>query len=415
MQDIWCHILSLVPLSDAARASCVSRAFLHAWRCRPNLILNQDTLRSRTHVSKEDFRHTLDCILRRHLGVGVKTLHLISAKIKYNFPCSLLSEGIRNSIRHLKLGYCAFRPTPELGPLRSLTSLCFHTVGITGYELECFFSHSRALEQLTLFNCQEIICLKIPCELQQLNSLRASGCYGLKVIENKAPNLSNLNISGKVKLSGEILQMKHLGMFFGNVVSYARSELPSILPNLETLYLTSNNEDHTPMLPTKFMYLKQLTISTTSVSTFPPSYDYCSLVSFLDASPLLETLVLEVIQLCMQHASVSDNSSSLRQIDERNYCCLKSVKISGFTSAKSLVELTCHILKNAKSLESVTLDTCFGWRCSDKNHEWCFPLRDGIRREAPRALKAIRTYIADKVPATAKFSVLEPCRRCHKV
>lgn len=117
----------------------------------------------------------------------------------------------------------------------------------------------------------------------------------------------------------------------------------------------------------------------------------------------------------MRHASVSDNSSSLRQIDERNYCCLKSVKISGFTSAKSLVELTCHILKNANSLESVTLDTCYGWRCSEKNREWCFPLRDGIRREAPRALKAIRTYITDKVPATAKFSVLEPCRRCHKV
>ncbi|CAO2211613.1 unnamed protein product, partial [Urochloa humidicola] len=94
---------------------------------------------------------------------------------------------------------------------------------------------------------------------------------------------------------GETLQMKHLGMLFENVVSYARSELPSILPNLETLYLTSNNEDvHTPMLPTKFMYLKQLTISTTTGLTFPPSYDYFSLVSFLDASPLLETLVLDV-------------------------------------------------------------------------------------------------------------------------
>lgn len=278
MQDIWCHILSLVPLSDAARASCVSRAFLHTWRCRPNLILNQDTLRSCTHVSKANFRHTIDCILRRHSGVGVKTLHLvfdgianncdldswlqvavapgieelvflpISAEIKYNFPCSLLSEGIRNSIRHLKLGYCAFRPTPELGPLRSLTSLFFLTVGITGYELECIFSHSRALEQLTLFSCQEIICLKIPCELQQLNSLRVNYCYRLTVIENKAPNLSNLNISGKVKLSGETLQMKHLGIFFGNVVSYARSELPSILPNLETLYLTSNNEVYTKTL-----------------------------------------------------------------------------------------------------------------------------------------------------------------------
>ena len=169
MQDIWRHIHSLVPLRDAARASCVSRVFLHSWRCRPNLIFNRHTLRSKAHVSGANLSHTLDCILRRHSGVGVKILQLvlkdianngdldswlqvaaapgieelilmpISGMIKYNFPCSLLSEGIRNSIRLLTLGYCAFRPTLELGPLRSLTSLCLDTVGITGYELECFF------------------------------------------------------------------------------------------------------------------------------------------------------------------------------------------------------------------------------------------------------------------------------------
>ncbi|RLN13508.1 hypothetical protein C2845_PM09G23770 [Panicum miliaceum] len=391
MQDIWRHIHSTVPLCDAARASCVSRAFLHSWRCRPNLILNRDTLRSKAHVSGANFSHTLDCILRRHSGVGVKTLQLvlddianngdldswlqeavapgieelvllpISEMIKYNFPCSLLSEGIRNSIRHLTLGYCAFRPTPELGPLRSLTSLCLDTVGITGYPSPDPAQCGKPTALGTPF---------IPCELQQLSSLRVCGGWRLKVIESKAPNLSNLAITGKVKLSGETLQMKHLSMLFGNVVCYARSELPSILPNLETLELTSGYE-----------------------------------VPF----------ILQVTQQRMRHASVFGDSSSLRQIDEHKYCCLKSVKISGFTSAKSLVELTCHILKNAVSLESVTLDTLYGWRCSEENRASCNHMGNGIPREAPRALEAIRTYITDKVPATAKFSVVEPCRRCHKV
>ncbi|KAG2614343.1 hypothetical protein PVAP13_4KG383403 [Panicum virgatum] len=309
-EDIWRHIHSLVPLRDAACASCVSRAFLHSWRCRPNLIFNRHTLRSKAHVSGANLSHTLDCILRRHSGVGVKTLQLvlkdianngdldswlqvaaapgieelilmpISEMIKYNFLCSHLLEGVRNSIRLLTLGYCAFRPTPELGPLRSLTSLCLDTVGITGYDLECFFSHSRALERLVLMDCQEIICLKIPCELQQLSSLRVCGCWRLKVIESKAPNLSNLAIIGK--------------------------------------------DVHTPMLPTKFMYLKQLTISITSGLTFSPSYDYFSVVSFLDASPSLEILVLDVSQQRMGHASVFEDSSSLRQIDESNYCCHKT-------------------------------------------------------------------------------------------
>ncbi|CAN6311955.1 unnamed protein product, partial [Urochloa humidicola] len=104
----------------------------------------------------------------------------------------------------------------------------------------------------------------------------------------------------------------------------------------ETLDLTSGDEAvHTPMLPTKFMYLKQLTISIRSGLTFSSSYDYFSLVSFLDTSPSLEILVLDVTQQRMRHASVFEDSPSLRQIDERNYCCLKSVKISGFTSAKS--------------------------------------------------------------------------------
>ncbi|CAL5085339.1 unnamed protein product [Urochloa decumbens] len=250
----------------------------------------------------------------------------------------------------------------------------------------------------------------------QLSSLKVCGCCKLKVIESKAPNVSNLAIDRKVKLSGETLQMKHLSMFFENLVCYARSELPSILPNLETLDLTSFDEAvHTPMLPIKFMYLKQLTISITSGLTFSPSYDYFSLVSFLDASPSLETLFLDVTQQRMSHASVFEDSSSLRQIDERDYCCLKSVKISGFTSAKSLVELTCHVLKNAVSLESITLDTLYGRRCSEENRGSCRPMANGILREAPRALEAIRTYITDKVPATAKFSVVEPCRRCHKV
>ena len=117
----------------------------------------------------------------------------------------------------------------------------------------------------------------------------------------------------------------------------------------------------------------------------------------------------------MGHASVFEDSSSLRQINEHNYCCLKSVKISGFTSAKSLVELTCHVLKNAVSLESVTLDTLYGWWCSEENRASCFPMGNGILREAPRALEAVRKHITNKVPATAKFSVVEPCRQCHKI
>ncbi|CAO2169752.1 unnamed protein product, partial [Urochloa humidicola] len=164
------------------------------------------------------------------------------------------------------------------------------------------------------------------------------------------------------KLSiGEASQtMKVLGLRHANAVYYARAKLPSIMPNLETLDLGSSVEVDTLMLTTKFLNLKHLAIQI-SGATFSPSYDYFSLASFLDACPSLETWNLEVYQVDMEHESIFGGSSSpLRQLPE---CChdhLKSVEIIGFSSAKSLVELTCYIVKSAISLERLTLDTLQG-------------------------------------------------------
>jgi hypothetical protein len=57
------------------------------------------------------------------------------------------------------------------------------------------------------------------------------------------------------------------------------------------------------MLPTKFLYLKHLTICLRP-RTFP--YDCFSLLSFLDASPSLETLRLDVSSF--YPAKMSDRS-----------------------------------------------------------------------------------------------------------
>lgn len=63
------------------------------------------------------------------------------------------------------------------------------------------------------------------------------------MIESNAPNLSSLSFSGNVKLSlGDPLQVKRLSMIHPEVVCYARAELPSVMPNLETLAIYSNDE-----------------------------------------------------------------------------------------------------------------------------------------------------------------------------
>ncbi|PUZ38483.1 hypothetical protein GQ55_9G200300 [Panicum hallii var. hallii] len=462
-EDIWCHIHSLMPLRDAAHSACVSHAFLRSWRCHPNLKFTKETLclkrNARAGRVARCFTMRVDQILKNHLGIGVKALYLgfpDSCKVdicrldrwlqigitpgieevtvflprnyrtKYSFPCSLLFGGCGNSIRHLRLSDCAFRPPVGFDCLRSLTKLQLYTVCTTGDELGNLFSNSFALEQLELIYCGELISLKIPFWLERLSFLRVSECNMLQVIESKAPNLHTLALYGDpVHLTlGESSQVKTLDLMLSynwSSVSYAITKLPSTVPTLETLTVTSSSEVNAPMVADKFLNLKCLEIHFCA-KAFSPAYDYLSLVSFLDASPALETFILSVNQNEVKHDSVFGNAWHMRQILGDKHASIRKVQINGFCSAKSMVELTCHILENATSLESLTVDTiCDGFtgadvhRCYVQNISECWPIpRDQIL-EAHKALRAVDRYIVGRVPPAVKFNVLEPCSRCHAI
>ncbi|KAL6649189.1 hypothetical protein ACP70R_013413 [Stipagrostis hirtigluma subsp. patula] len=70
-----------VPMRDAAQVACVSHAFLCSWRCHPHLIFNNETFGltknacGKDEISR-DFYSNIDQILKKHSGVGVKTLKL---------------------------------------------------------------------------------------------------------------------------------------------------------------------------------------------------------------------------------------------------------------------------------------------------------------------------------------------------
>lgn len=166
----------------------------------------------------------------------------------YNFPCSVLSNGSGNSIRHLHLASCAFHPVVGLA---RLTRLHLFMVDITGDELGCLLSNSSAMEELNLLRCSKVIHLKIPCLLHRLNCLTVFQCAALVVIENEAPNLSIVRIDfvpekgpvgGLLQLQVKDLQI--LGHDESNIVHYAGAKLPLTMPNLETLNLCSAREVH---------------------------------------------------------------------------------------------------------------------------------------------------------------------------
>ncbi|CAM0952185.1 unnamed protein product [Alopecurus aequalis] len=406
-EDIIRHIHALMPLRDAARVACASHAFLRSWRCHPNLTLSKESLGlNETVIGKDEMTRVLiskvDHILKKHSGVGMKKLELnliyckkvdygylsnwlhiaVTAGIEeltmslprysevvYNFPCSPLFSGSENSIKYLHLSGCAFRPTAGLDCWRRLKKLSLVGVLITGSELEGLLSNCFTLEWLRLSSCSEIVCVKIPCQLQRLSFLGVGQCRKLQEIETNAPNISTFHFFGNlVKISFEgALQVKDIRMNCScesNIFWYARTKLMPSVPNVEKLSIVSYNEVHQPD---------------------------------------------------MKHDSIIGDSSHLRQLLEHRHDNLRSVMIAGFCSAKSLVELTCHIVENASSLACLTLDTTHGCYSSGDKPGICVPMgRDSVK-EAQRTLLAIRTHIEGIIPSRVKLNISEPCSQCHAV
>lgn len=366
-EDMWHHIHSLMPLRDAARAACLSRSFRCSWKRHPNLILSRETLGLDVHVHEKetarDFRIKIDHILRNHSGTGVRKLNLrmvpnynakdrhyidrwlqiavtpaieeltLTLSInsdKYKFPCTLLSNGMGDSLRYLYLSDCSFHPTPGLCCLRSLTKLELFMARITGDELWSLLSSSSALERLSLKYCSKVSCLKIPCHLQRLSHVEVDECSKLRVIESKAPNLSRFHFIGKLKVQislGETLQVKNLHMNCTKFGCDTRAKLACSMLSREVI--------NSPNVYSKFLELKSVNIELGELP-FGRSFDCSSLVSLFGASLSLETFISHVSNELTQHAMAFGDPSGLWMLGTGGALS---------PTNKGLVELACHVLR----------------------------------------------------------------------
>ncbi|RLN13366.1 hypothetical protein C2845_PM09G00830 [Panicum miliaceum] len=438
-EDILHHILSLVPLRDAARAACVSRRFLRSWRRFPNLTFNWETVglnfdKGPLYERAKKLANRIHHILENHSGIEVKTLKLqvrtcgdviianhldiwLRAAVKsgivelaldlprihnlrFNLSCSLISS-VASSLQSFSLSYCAFHPTLTIGLLRNVKNVCLTLVHITEEELGCFLSCTTSLEKLEVSQCDDITCLKIPSHLQQLSILRVFLCRRLHMIEINALSINN---------SSQLRRMTMNGQCFSGMFQYALTKLQSIASNLQSLTLLSSRECfNMPSLPDKFLHLRNLKIHCFVMENF----DFFPLVSFLKACPALESFFL----LAGRHLDVRrdsimhqySDSSHTRRVAEVHQDNLKKVTITGFCSAKSLIELTWQILESSSSLQCLVLDTTSGY----DNTGICNNMERKAVMEALRGVEAIKKYIKGKVPSRVNLEVLEPCGRCH--
>ncbi|KAJ1286219.1 hypothetical protein BS78_03G336200 [Paspalum vaginatum] len=444
-------------MQDAAQAACVCSGFLRSWRCYPKLILSTDSLGIKAFEKDEitkEFIGRVDHILQNHSGMGVKmfSLHTYPCSdlhpsyvdrwlqvafipwiesfeltmfgrsgTKYNFPCSILSAERRSSIQSFFLAVCSFHSAAQVGLMSSLTNLRLHSVNVTGEELYGFLYNSCALKQIYLSNCEDIICLKIPCLLKQLNILEVFGCLKLQMIESNAPNLSTFSYAGgPISISlGHALQVTKVAFRHDHspgALHYARTKLPFLAPNVQTLSLSTRAEIvNTPVASGRFLQLKYLEIMLCA-PIFSPDYDFYSLVSFLDASPALETFILRIAQPAIRPDSITEDSGyvSLRPrcLSEFYHDQLKNVMITGFCSAKSMIELTIHIAEKTKSLVCLTLDTTRGHDRRFAKIDKCLKLSKAALVEAEKARVAIQRYVEGRVPSSVNLKVIEPCSKC---
>ncbi|XP_044396610.1 uncharacterized protein [Triticum aestivum] len=218
----------------------------------------------------------------------------------------------------------------------------------------------------------------------------------------------------RVQVSFGESKVKKVELVQSRAISYATDNLPSRVPNLETLTICSTCEIvNSPMASGKFLHLKFLSILLMSGSNFDKDYDYLSLVPVFQASPSLETFRLFVWEHSMYHWFEGD-PASLRRLPQHCHGNLKSVKIIGFFPQKRMIELACHLLENATSLESLTVDASpANYRCSGKGRKCC-PLKATAIVKARKSILAVKKYIKGNVPSTVKLNVPKPCQRCHR-
>ncbi|KAJ1257006.1 hypothetical protein BS78_K237900 [Paspalum vaginatum] len=466
-EDILHQIHSLMPIRDASQAACVSHGFLRSWKSFPNLIISIDSLGVKENASNDDettrnFIERVDHIMRNHTGKGVKKLLINTypcssldpsyvdrwlqgaitpginefdlsmfkragdfpgshGDIDYNFPCSFLFCEMKSSIQSFLLAKCSFHPEAQVGYMNCLTNLCLDWVRITGEELYSFLSSACALVRCTLSDCNDIVCLKMPSLLQKLDALSVIGCDKLEMIDSNAPNLSSLFYYGNpIYISlGDALQLRKLSFHCCHSLDtlfYASTKLPFIVPNVQTLVLSTLDETvNTPIASGKFLQLKYLDIKVSS-PRISPDYDFCSLVSFLDASPALESLIVRIALPAIRQDSVIDDDWSGYQhpqgLQKQCYDNLKNVMITGFCSAKSMIELTIHIIEKAKALESLTLDTTRGHDRRFTRIDACLRMYKEALVEAEKARIAIQRYVKGRVPPAVNLNVISPCSKC---
>ncbi|KAI4314198.1 hypothetical protein L6164_027131 [Bauhinia variegata] len=286
----------------------------------------------------------------------------------YVFPCDFLVHNgaageFRSSLKCFRLAHCILAPSRyTFSCFRTITTLDLKKVNLVSDEnIQNLLYNCHNIEWLSFSECLNINYLKIEHPFcLQLKYLNVSDCQQLKAIELKGINLETLEYKG---CSIEIFfcNAPRLRTVFCHLSDWTASpgkvwpllRLPINVPQLETLILECNFYFHMDGLMREkrlppFPNLSRLIILKVAIM----QEDLSWIATFLKACPALQRFELHL--------------SSFVYIDEKlkkenwpSSCPhnhLKEVVISGIHGYMSEIAIAVYLLKNATSLERMTMD-----------------------------------------------------------
>ncbi|TVU43424.1 hypothetical protein EJB05_09897, partial [Eragrostis curvula] len=360
-EDIQRHILSMLPLKEAARTSIVSRNWRELWTCHPNLCFDgskqQSTDEDSMKIKGAKFIETVNSIVQQHSGAVLNKFsirfllkkessdHLdrwicfaaaCKARImdinlwpnalkapvgkNYNYPLEALGSQDGPFIQSLFLKHVSLKPHSDIAGFTKLRRLHLNNVIING-DLRGLLNNCCALEDLEIFKCYGAWDLRVSLHLNKLRHMLIS-LVPTSSIDFHVTGLTHFEYKGQARpivLHG-CSQLEKVSLTFKagsferdkDLVSYAFNKLPAISA-VKVLNVRADMIEREPVWTSQMLY-------TTGVGFW--SGEAIGLFS---------------------------SSMGLHR--------LKKVHMSGFRCYRPQMELLCGILGKGATLENVTIQT----------------------------------------------------------
>lgn len=400
-EDVLCSILSKLPAKEAVRSSILSREWRSTWTACPRLSFNgkHDVGKHGGEQHAQVFIDHVNAVLQKHRDRVIDQLEIkfifqtklayhlnnwirfaISSQTKnlafdlapssnflkhgdhYRFPFQLFDKESVSSLQCLQISFVSFKPPPaQFIGFPNLRKLDLHLLTTTRQDLDTILCSCENLEWLSIVRCQLKDELKFGRPLSQLKYFRVKYCDITKIDFNAA-KLSTFMYRGEcipIALSHSLKLENAEVIFHGSTFQHGMAALLSGLPGVQNLTL----EFVFQRLETKwvldnhrvFSQLRHVQIVLSMCEEDEDKIPY--LVSLLRVAPFIQNLEVHLDGTYTLWFAKGGPSRFDIPACEYKYRNLKNVRLTGFRAAKGQIEFLLHVVENAPSIDTLTVDT----------------------------------------------------------